>query len=85
MKKKKAAREKQQITYKGIIIRLLIDFSAENMQGRGSGRIYLKWWKEKPTAKNTPPSKDLIQISWRHQKLYREAKVKKIHHHQTSF
>ena len=43
----KAAREKQQITYKGIPIRLTADLSAETLQARGSGRTYLKWWKGK--------------------------------------
>ena len=38
----KAAREKQQITYKGIPIRLAADPSAETLQARGSGMIYLK-------------------------------------------
>ena len=38
----KAAREKQQITYKGIPIRLTADLSAETLQDRGSGRAYLK-------------------------------------------
>ena len=38
----KAAREKQKIKYKGIPIRLSADFSAETLQVRGSGRIYLK-------------------------------------------
>ena len=38
----KAAREKQQITYKGIPIMLTADFSAETLQARGSGRTYLK-------------------------------------------
>ena len=38
----KAAREKQQITYKEIPIRLTSDLSAETLQARGSGRIYLK-------------------------------------------
>ena len=36
----KAAREKQQITYKGIPIKLTADLSAETLQARGSGRIY---------------------------------------------
>ena len=36
----KAAREKQQITYKGIPVRLTADLSAETLQARGSGRIY---------------------------------------------
>ena len=38
----KAAREKQQITHKGIPIRLTSDLSAETLQARRSGRIYLK-------------------------------------------
>lgn len=37
-----AAREKQQVTYKGIPIRLLADFSAETLQAKESGTIYLK-------------------------------------------
>ena len=36
----KAAREKKQITFKGIPIRLSADFSAETLQARGSGMIY---------------------------------------------
>ena len=38
----KAAKKKQKITYKGIPIRLSADFSAETLQARRSGRIYLK-------------------------------------------
>ena len=38
----KAAREKQQITQKGIHIRLTADLSAETLQARRSGRTYLK-------------------------------------------
>ena len=37
-----AAREKQKITYEAIPIRLTADFSAEILQARESGRIYLK-------------------------------------------
>ena len=37
--------------------------------------------REEPTT----PSKTLIQMWWRNQKLSRQAKVKKIQHHQTSF
>ena len=40
--------------------------------------------REKSTTKITVPSKDLIQNWWRNQKLFREAKVKKIQYHQTS-
>ena len=38
----KAAREKQQITHRGISIRLTADLSGETLQARGSGRLYLK-------------------------------------------
>ena len=38
----KAAREKQQITYKGIPIRLTAELSAETLQARRRGRTYLK-------------------------------------------
>ena len=43
----KAAREKQSVNYKGTPIRLSADFSTETLQARGSGKIYLKCWKEK--------------------------------------
>ena len=38
----KAAREKQQITHKGIPIRIIADLSIETLQARGNGRTYLK-------------------------------------------
>ena len=37
-----ATREKRQITYKGTPIRLTADFSAETLQAKGGGTIYLK-------------------------------------------
>ena len=37
-----AAKEKQQVTYKGHPIRLTADLSAETLQARRNGRIYLK-------------------------------------------
>ena len=40
--------------------------------------------REKPTTQITIPSKDLIQIRRRNQKLYRQAKAERIQHHQTS-
>ena len=40
-------REKQQINNKGTPVKLSADFSAETLQARGSGMIYLKWWKGK--------------------------------------
>ena len=38
----KAAREKQKVTYKRTLIRLLVDFSAETLQARWKWMIYLK-------------------------------------------
>ena len=59
----KAGREKQQVTHKGIPIRLTADLSAETLQARREWQDIFKVMKgEKPTTKITPPSKDLIQI-----------------------
>ena len=38
----KAAREKQQITYKGILIRITVDLSIETLRPGGNGKTYLK-------------------------------------------
>ena len=38
-----------------------------------------------PITKNTLLSKALIQIWWKNQKLYRQAKARRIQHHKTSF
>ena len=43
----KAAREKQQITHKGIPIRITADLSAETLQARGEWQDILKVMKEK--------------------------------------
>ena len=43
----KAAKEKQQVTYKGNLIRLTADLSAETLQAKRECRIYLKYWKGK--------------------------------------
>ena len=45
------------------------------------GRVIL----EEPTMKITLPGKDRIQIRWRNQNLYRQAKAERVQHHQTSF
>ena len=39
----KAAREKQQVTYKGNPICLTADLSAETLQDKANGRIYFKY------------------------------------------
>ena len=43
----KAAREKQQVIYKGNPIHLTADLSAETLQAKGEWQIYLKYWKWK--------------------------------------
>ena len=80
----KAATEKQQITHKGTSIRLSADFSAETLQVRREWHNIFKVMKRKNLQPRIP-SKALIQIWQRNQKLYRQAKAKRIQHHQTSF
>ena len=59
----KSRREKQQITHKGIPIRITVDLSIETLQARREWQDRLKVMKEKnPTNQITIPSKDLIQI-----------------------
>ena len=59
----KAAREKKQVTYKGIPIRLSADFSPEALQARRDWHDILNVMKgKKPPTKITLPSKAPIQI-----------------------
>ena len=59
----KAAREKQQITYKGMPIRLTADLSVETLQARRVWQDIFKVMKRKKTTANiTLPSKDLIHF-----------------------
>ena len=58
----KVTRERQQITYKGMAIRLSADFSAETLQARREWHNIFKMMKGKNLIKNTLPSKALIQI-----------------------
>ena len=60
----KATREKQQITYEGIPIRLTADLSAESLQARREWQDVFKVMKGKNLQPRLP-SKDLIQIRWR--------------------
>ena len=80
------AREKQQVKYKWNLISLTTDLSAETLQARREWQDTFKVLKgEKYTTKITVPSKDLIQDWWRNKKLFRQAEVKRIQYHQTSF
>ena len=60
----KAAREKQQITYKGIPIGSTRDLSAGSLQARRQGQDIFKVMKGKNLQPRLP-SKDLIQIGGR--------------------
>ena len=58
----KAAREKQQITHKGLPIRIKVNLSIETLKARSEWQDIIKAMKEKPPTQITVPSKDLIQI-----------------------
>ena len=78
----KAAREKQQITHKGIPIRVTADLSIETLQARREWQGILKVMRENNLQHQIiVPNKDLIQIWRRNQKLYRLAKGERIQHH----
>ena len=82
----KAAREKQQITYKGIPISLTADLSAETLQATREWQDVFKVMKEKnlqPTL--LYPARISFRFDGEIKKLYRQAKAKRIQHHQTSF
>ena len=56
-----AAKEKQQVTYKGNPVHLTADLSAETLQARREWLdIFTSSEREKSTTKITVPSKDLI-------------------------
>ena len=81
----KAAREKHQITHKGIPIRITANLSIETLQARREWQDILKVMKE-----NNLQSRllYLVRISFKYeeknQKFYRQAKAERIQHHQTS-
>ena len=64
-----AAREKQQVTYKGNPIHLTADLSAEILQARREWRIYLKYGKGKTYNQD--------HCTWQgsHSKLMEKSKV----------
>ena len=75
----KAAMEKQQLTYKGIPIRLTADLLAETLQARREWQDIFKVMKEKNLK---PGLLNPARISFR---FDREAKAKRMQHHQISF
>ena len=81
----KATREKWKITYKGTPIRLPADFSIETLQARREWHDIFKVMKGKNLQPRILYPARLSFIFDRNQKLSRQAKVKRIQHHQTSF
>ena len=79
----KAAREKQQITHKGIPIRITADLSRETLQANREWQDILKVMEEKNLQ---PRLLYLARISFKYEretkKLYRQAKAERIQHHQ---
>ena len=60
-------------------------FSRNSAGEKGVAQYNSSDEREISTTKNTLASRGLIQIWWKHQKIYREAKVKRIQHHQNTF
>ena len=80
----KATMKKQQITHKGIPIRVTADLSIETLQARREWQDILKVMKEKNLQPRLLYS---ARISFKYEggiKLFREAKAEQIQHHQTS-
>ena len=81
----KATREKQQITYKGISIRLTEDFSVETLQARRVWQDIFKVMKGKTYNQDYSTQQGSHSDLTEKSKVYRQAKVKRIQHNQTSF
>ena len=81
----KAAREKQEVAYKGAPIRLATDFSMETLQARRERQKNIPSNdNQRPATKATLPSKALNQDRRPNKELPRQKKSKRIHLHQTS-
>ena len=80
----KSSREKQQITHKGIHIRITADFSIEILQARREWQDTLKVMKENnPQPRLLYPTGSHSNMKEK-SKLYRQAKAERIQHHQAS-
>ena len=81
----KAAREKQQITHKGIPVRIIADLSIETLHARREWQKILKVMKEKNLQPRLLyPARISFKYEGEIKKLYRQAKAERIQHHQTS-
>ena len=82
----KTARVKQQVTYKGNPICLTDDLSAETLQTRREWQDIFKALKGRNLQpKLLYPARISLQIDGELKSFFRQAKVKRIQYHQTSF
>ena len=82
----KAAREKQQVTYKGNPIHLTADLSTETLQSRKEWLDIVKELKGKnQQLRLLYLARISLKIDGEMKKLFRQAKVNRIQYHQTSF
>ena len=82
----KATRGKQQITYKGIPIRLSADFSAETLQARREWHNISKVMKRKELqSKTLYPARLLFRFNGEITRFTDKQKLKRIQQHQNSF
>ena len=82
----KAAREKKQVTYKGNPICLTADLSAETLQVRRTWQDIFKALKgENLQSRLQYPAKISFKIDGEINFSAKEAKFKRIQHHQTSY
>ena len=81
----KSAREKQQITHKGIPIRMTIDLSIETLQARRKQQDILKLMKEKNLQPMLNyPARISFRYEGKNQNFYRQTKAERIQNHQIS-
>ena len=77
----KAAREKETVTYKGVPIRLSVDFSKETLQARRGWKEIFKVMKVKDLhPRLLYPAK--LSFGRADKVLLRQGQIKGVHHHQ---
>ena len=82
----KAAREKQQVTYKGNPIHLTADVSTETLQAKKEWQDIVKVLKGRnQQLRLLYPAWTSFKIDGEMKKLFRQAKVKRIQYYQTIF
>ena len=80
----KAAREKQQITHKGIPIRITADLLIETLQARRKWQNILKVMKENTYSPDYCTQQGSHSNMKEKSKYLHQAKAERIQHHQTS-